>query len=178
MSFSRFPGQVWAKTNSGDANSSCLNRGAQSWLPGLAGGAVFELSPLSSHPVIKGTTWNFLLGPPSPPSPELSPCTPGKALRRGAPLPLLGAFLKEPTAASGFMFTWQREVESPGSLNDWEREPEPGGRGCGGPGCGLRVALPHRPAPWGPEPGCQRETQTKWLACGKEVKVVPETNNT
>lgn len=68
----------------------------------MAGGAVFELSPLSFYLVIKETTWNFLLMP-------LFPSSPTHPLESSAARP--SVFLKEPGAvASGFMFTWQHEV--------------------------------------------------------------------
>lgn len=109
---------------------------------------------------------------------ELSPEAAVPALPRAPRERLRSSLLKEPAAASGFMFTWQREVESPRSLKDWKREPEP----AGGPVGALAVAYawpsPHRPEPWGPEPVRQRDNQTEPLAFGKEVKVVQETNNT
>ena len=118
VSFSCFPGQVWAKTNLGHANSSCLNSGAQSWLPGLACGALFELSPLSFHPVIKGTTWNFLLMP----LPLPSPCAPLERLRK---VPV-----SQRAQSCGlliYVHLAMRGCSGLRSLNNWKREMEEGG---------------------------------------------------
>lgn len=83
---------------------------------------------------------------------------------------LRAAFLKEPALASGFMFTWQREVESPRSLNDWKREPEP----AGGAAQALAVAYawpsPHRPA-MGPRTCVPEGNQTEWLRLEKRSKL-------
>lgn len=122
VSFSCFPGQVWAKTNLGDANSSCLNSGAQSWLPGLACGALFELSPLSFHPVIKGTTWNFRLMP----LPLPSPCAPLERLRK---VPV-----SQRAQSCGlliYVHLAMRGCSGLRSLNNWKREMEEGEAGVG-----------------------------------------------
>lgn len=132
MSFSCFPGQVWAKTNPGDANSSCSNSGAQSWLLGLAGGALFELSPLSFYLVIKGTTWNSLHTP-------LFPSFPTHPLESSAE----SLSVSQRTRSCGlriYVHLAIRSCNGPRSLNNWKREMEKGGAG-GRVCCGLCLAI-------------------------------------